>query len=81
MLITRNFHTLYELCDFVKTNNIDVFSKDVEFLGEYVFHPSLAGVCYTLNMDRPPKYTILYEDHQSNVGPLDSHYVEDFSEN
>ena len=29
MLRTRNFHTLYELCDFVKETNIDVYSEDV----------------------------------------------------
>ncbi len=94
MIITRNFHTLYELCDFIRQNNIDVFSKDVKYLGEYALSPtqslSCVPVCYAVlkynvpngisSMSRPPKYTIHYEDNRNNVGPLDSHYVEDFSE-
>lgn len=87
MLRTRNFHTLYELCDFVKENNIDVYSKDVKYLGEYVFSPAQMGycnaVCYAPGISRTPKYTIQYEDNQNNVGPLEPryvHYVEDFSE-
>lgn len=87
MLRTRNFHNLYELCDFIRQNNIDVFSKDVKYLGEYVISPAVMGtcnsVCFVLpgtKQHRPPKYTIQYEDNQNNVGPLETHYVEDFSE-
>lgn len=86
-LITRNFHTIYELCDFIKQNNIDVYSEDVKYLGEYIFSPQANQprqtlVCYASSNYglRPPKYTIQYEDYQGNVGLLDSHYVEDFSE-
>lgn len=92
MLRTRNFHTLYELCDFIRQNNIDVFSKDVKYLGEFSLNQifSCIPVCYVVptynvpngisSTSRLPKYTIIYEDNRNNVGPLDSHYVEDFSE-
>lgn len=88
MLRTRNFHTLYELCDFVKENNIYVYSKDVKYLGEYVFSPAVMGTCNAVcfvpvpgtKQHRPMKYTIQYEDNQNNVGPLQTKYVEDFSE-
>jgi len=92
MLRTSNFHTLYELCDFVRKNNIDVFSKDVKYLGEYAFSPAVMGTCNATayycfalpgTQKRPMKYTIQYEDNQNNVGPLEPHnvrYVEDFSE-
>ena len=94
MLITHDFHTLYELCDFVRENNIDVYSKDVKYLGEYVFSPAVMGTCNAVCFFagpgassgisyRPMKYTIQYEDHQNNVGPLEPRYVryvEDFSE-
>ena len=89
MLRTRNFHTLYELCDFVKENNIDVYSEDVKYLGDYVFSPAVMGtcnaVCFALpgTQKRPMRYTIQYEDNQNNVGPLEPRYVryvEDFSE-
>lgn len=94
MLRTRNFHTLYELCDFVRENNIDVYSEDVKYLGEYVFSPAVMGTCNAVCFVpgpgassgisyRPMKYTIQYEDNQNNVGPLEPryvHYVEDFSE-
>lgn len=81
MLRTRNFQTLYELCDFVKENNIDVYSEDVKYLGDYFFSPERMGVCYTLGARHSsPKYTIQYEDNQNNLGPLQIKYVEDFSE-
>lgn len=94
MLRTRNFNTLYELCDFVKENNIDVYSKDVKYLGEYVFSPAVMGTCNAVCFVpgpgassgisyKPMKYMIQYEDNQNNVGPLEPryvHYVEDFSE-
>lgn len=91
MLIARNFSDLYELCDFIRENNIDVYSEDVKYLGEYVFSPTQSfscngnviafcnAVCYATNA-RPPKYTIHYEDNKNNVGPLQAHYVKDFSE-
>ena len=89
MLRTHNFHTLYELCDFVRENNIDVYSEDVKYLGEYVFSPAVRGTCNAVcfflpgTQHRPMKYTIQYEDNQNNVGPLEPRYVryvEDFSE-
>ena len=94
MLRTHNFHTLYELCDFVRENNIDVYSEDVKYLGEYVFSPAVMGTCNAVCFFagpgassgisyRPMKYTIQYEDNQNNVGPLEPRYVryvEDFSE-
>ena len=89
MLRTHDFHNLYDLCDFVRENNIDVYSKDVKYLGEYVFSPAVMGtcnaVCFVLpgTQHSPMKYTIQYEDNQNNVGPLEPRYVryvEDFSE-
>ena len=87
MLRTSNFHTLYELCDFVRKNNIDVFSKDVKYLGEYIFSRAVCNAASFFDptgaQGRPLRYTIQYEDNQNNVGPLESHnvrYVEDFSE-
>ena len=97
MLRTYDFHNLYELCDFVRENNIDVYSEDVKYLGEYVFSPAVMGTYYDVCSVSdsgvssgiscisysPMKYTIQYEDHQNNVGPLEPRYVryvEDFSE-
>lgn len=85
MLITRNFQTIYELCDFIKENDIDVYSDDVKYLGESTQSFSNPLVCYaaTHNLISVPKYTIQYEDNQNNVGPLEPRYVryvEDFSE-
>jgi hypothetical protein len=85
MLRTCNFHTLYELCEFVRENDIDVYSDDVKYLGESTQSFSNPSVCYAAmpGFMRAPKYTIRYEDHQNNVGPLEPHYVryvEDFSE-
>ena len=82
MLRTQDFHTLYELCDFVRENNIDVYSEDVKYLGDYLFSPAAMGTCNAVCYI-PMKYTIQYEDHGANVGPLEPRYVryvEDFSE-